>query len=500
MIGYGFLSENSLFASQLHQAGISFIGPPPNAISMMGDKILSKKAARESGIPIVSGSDDCVQSEEHCIQLANQIGYPVMIKAALAGGGKAMRVAKNDAQVREAFRISTAEAQSAFGDSRLLVEKFISSPRHIEIQVLGDKFGNVVYFPERECSIQRRNQKVIEESPSVFVDEDMRRRMGEDAVKICKAVGYYSAGTCEFLVDEDKNYYFLELNTRLQVEHPVTEMVTGVDLVQQMISIAAGNPLALKQEDIKPNGWAIESRIYAEDPETFLPSVGTLSQYLETKRLRCDSGVYQGSKISIFYDPLLCKLIAHNKDRQTCIQEMKLALDEMLVSGVKTNIPLLWKIMNSQSFNKGNITTSYLKDNLQELKMESTNDLYLAAAYVYCKNKQDEMGYIPEEQIVVSIDDTEFVLDSDWTLSKPTLVLNIDSKQEQKSMTVHYLHRLATGFKLQYHGVACCVSVKSPLEHDLSRHIKEKPVWNQENAVNSPMPGLVDKNYSRLKP
>lgn len=336
--GYGFLSENTYFAKKLTEEGITFIGPNSNSIQAMGDKIESKKIAKKAGVNIIPGFEGVVNSAEHCVNLAREIGYPVIIKASAGGGGKGMRIAWNDNDVIEGYRFSSEEASSYFGDERLLVEKYFETSRHIEIQVLCDKHGNAIHLNERECSIQRRNQKVIEESPSTFVNDELRKKMGEQAVALALAVGYDSAGTVEFLVDSDQNFYFLEMNTRLQVEHPITEYITGIDLVHQMIRIAKGHKLKIKQKQIQLKGWAIESRVYAEDPfkQFGLPSIGRLTKYkepLEIGNVRCDSGVEEGSEISIYYDPLICKLVTYGNDRNEALNTMANALDSYIIRG-----------------------------------------------------------------------------------------------------------------------------------------------------------------------
>ncbi len=315
--GYGFLSENPRFAEALKAANVTFIGPPVNAIEAMGDKITSKKLASEAGVSTVPGHMGLIEDADEAVRISTSVGYPVMIKASAGGGGKGMRIAWNDDEAREGFQLSRNEAKSSFGDDRIFIEKFVTQPRHIEIQVLGDQHGNVVYLGERECSIQRRNQKVIEEAPSPFLDEATRKAMGEQAVALAKAVGYYSAGTVEFIVDGSRNFYFLEMNTRLQVEHPVTELITGIDLVEEMIRVASGEKLRSDQSDVKLNGWAMESRLYAEDPyRNFLPSIGRLTRYRPPAEgrnsdgtiVRNDTGVFEGGEISMYYDPMIAKL------------------------------------------------------------------------------------------------------------------------------------------------------------------------------------------------
>jgi len=368
--GYGFLSENADFAKALEKAGIAFIGPNVKAIEVMGDKIASKKFADEAKVNIVPGYMGLIENTKEAIKIANEIGYPVMIKASAGGGGKGMRIAHSEGEVEEGFNASKSEAKSSFGDDRIFIEKFIVDPRHIEIQVLADKHGNVIYLGERECSIQRRNQKVLEEAPSSFLDEATRVAMGEQSVALAKAVDYESAGTVEFIVDKNRNFYFLEMNTRLQVEHPVTEMITGVDLVEEMINVAANKKLKYTQKDIKLNGWSIESRIYAEDPyRNFLPSTGRLSSYqppLETSKdglsVRNDTGVFEGGEISIYYDPMIAKLVTHAPTRTEAIAHMSRALDEFYIDGIAHNIPFLSAIMRHDRWIEGDITTNFIAE------------------------------------------------------------------------------------------------------------------------------------------
>ncbi|MCJ8506705.1 acetyl/propionyl/methylcrotonyl-CoA carboxylase subunit alpha [Rhizobium lemnae] len=374
--GYGFLSENPLFAEALEKAGVTFIGPPVGAIQAMGDKITSKKIAAEAGVSTVPGHMGLIEDADEAVKISASIGYPVMIKASAGGGGKGMRIAWNDAEAREGFQSSKNEAKSSFGDDRIFIEKFVTEPRHIEIQVLGDKHGNCLYLGERECSIQRRNQKVIEEAPSPFLTPETRRAMGEQAVALAKAVGYHSAGTVEFIVDGKANkFYFLEMNTRLQVEHPVTELVTGIDLVEQMIRVASGEKLALAQDDVKLNGWAIESRLYAEDPfRNFLPSIGRLSRYrppVEGKQadgtvVRNDTGVYEGGEISMYYDPMIAKLCTWGETREVAIDAMQAALNDFEVEGIGHNLPFLSAVMGQERFRSGKLTTAYIAEEFPE--------------------------------------------------------------------------------------------------------------------------------------
>jgi propionyl-CoA carboxylase alpha chain len=368
--GYGFLSEREAFPRALAEAGIVFIGPNPGAIAAMGDKIESKKAAAKANVSTVPGHLGVIEDAAHAVTIADQIGYPVMIKASAGGGGKGMRIAHSTSEVAEGFGLAKAEAKSSFGDDRVFIEKFIVNPRHIEIQVLGDKHGHVVYLGERECSIQRRNQKVIEEAPSPLLDETTRRRMGEQAVALAKAVKYDSAGTVEFVAGQDKSFYFLEMNTRLQVEHPVTELITGIDLVEQMIRVAAGEKLALAQKDVTLKGWAVESRVYAEDPfRNFLPSIGRLVKYrppqessLDGITVRNDTGVQEGGEISIYYDPMIAKLVTHAPSRAAAIEAQAHALDAFYIDGIRHNIPFLSALMNHPRWREGNLSTGFIAE------------------------------------------------------------------------------------------------------------------------------------------
>jgi propionyl-CoA carboxylase alpha chain len=368
--GYGFLSERESFPRALSAAGIVFIGPNAGAIAAMGDKIESKKAAAKAKVSTVPGHLGVIEDEKHAVRIADEIGYPVMIKASAGGGGKGMRIAHSTSEVAEGFGLAKAEAKASFGDDRVFIEKFIVDPRHIEIQVLGDKHGNVIYLGERECSIQRRNQKVIEEAPSPLLDETTRRLMGEQAVALAKAVNYDSAGTVEFVAGQDKSFFFLEMNTRLQVEHPVTELVTGIDLVEQMIRVAAGEKLSLAQKDVTLSGWAVESRVYAEDPfRNFLPSIGRLVKYrppVESSHdgitVRNDTGVQEGGEISIYYDPMIAKLVTHAPSRAAAIEAQSTALDSFYIDGIRHNIPFLSALMNHPRWRGGNLSTGFIAE------------------------------------------------------------------------------------------------------------------------------------------
>jgi propionyl-CoA carboxylase alpha chain len=371
--GYGFLSERESFARALEAAGIAFIGPPPGAIAAMGDKIESKKLAREAGVSVVPGFVGEIDDTEHAVRIACEIGYPVMMKASAGGGGKGMRLAYSETDVREGFEATKREGLASFGDDRVFIEKFVENPRHIEIQLIGDKAGNLLYLGERECSVQRRHQKVVEEAPSPFVTPEMRKAMGEQAVALARAVGYFSAGTVEFIAGADRSFYFLEMNTRLQVEHPVTEEVTGLDLVELMIRVAAGEDLPFGQEDVKLNGWAIENRVYAEDPyRGFLPSTGRLVRYrppaasTEGGVTRIDDGVEEGGEVSMFYDPMIAKLITWAPSREEAIDRQAEALDSFVIDGIGHNVDFLSALMQHPRFREGRLTTGFIAEEYPE--------------------------------------------------------------------------------------------------------------------------------------
>ena len=364
--GYGFLSENQAFADALDGAGIAFVGPGKKAIAAMGDKIESKKLAKKAKVSTVPGHPDAIEDVDEAVSISKKIGYPVMLKASAGGGGKGMRIAYDDGEVREGLRTTMAEAAAAFGDNRVLIEKYVEEPRHIEIQVLGDKFGNTLYLNERECSIQRRHQKVLEEAPSPFLDPETRRAMGEQAVALSKAVDYHSAGTVEFIVDKEKNFYFLEMNTRLQVEHPVTELITGLDLVEMMIRVAAGERLPLTQDEVQLRGWAIEARVYAEDPlRGFLPSIGRLTRFRppeEDRNTRIDTGVYEGGEISMYYDPMIAKVVTYGLDRADATRHMRHALDSFYMRGIRHNVSFLAALVGHDRFREGRLTTGFIPE------------------------------------------------------------------------------------------------------------------------------------------
>ncbi|XP_004704336.1 propionyl-CoA carboxylase alpha chain, mitochondrial [Echinops telfairi] len=529
--GYGFLSENKEFAKCLAAEDVVFIGPDTHAIQAMGDKIESKLLAKKAKVNTIPGFDGVVKDADEAVRIAREIGYPVMIKASAGGGGKGMRIAWDDEETRDGFRFSSQEAASSFGDDRLLIEKFIDNPRHIEIQVLGDKLGNALWLNERECSIQRRNQKVVEEAPSMFLDTDTRRAMGEQAVALAKAVKYSSAGTVEFLVDAKKNFYFLEMNTRLQVEHPVTECITGLDLVQEMIRVAKGYPLRHKQADIPINGWAVECRVYAEDPyKSFgLPSIGRLSQYQEPIHLpgvRVDSGIQPGSDISIYYDPMISKLITYGSDRTEALQRMEDALDNYVIRGVTHNISLLREVIIHSRFIQGDINTKFLSEVYPDgfkghrLTEKERHQLLAIASSLFVASELraqrfEEHTRMPvikpqrtkwelsikldnEIHIVtasnsgstfsVEVDGSKLNVTSAWNLASPLLSVSVDGTQR----TIQCLSREAGGnMNIQFLGTVYKMHILSKLAAELSRFMLEKVTEDTSSVLRSPMPGVV---------
>ncbi|TNE56893.1 MAG: acetyl/propionyl/methylcrotonyl-CoA carboxylase subunit alpha [Alphaproteobacteria bacterium] len=530
--GYGFLSENAGFAERLEKEGIAFIGPNVKAIQVMGDKIESKKFANEAKVNTVPGYLGVIQSPEEAIKIAGEIGYPVMIKASAGGGGKGMRVAWTEDDVAEGFVSSMNEARSSFGDDRVFIEKFITEPRHIEIQVLADKHGHVIYAGERECSVQRRNQKVIEEAPSPFLDEATRKEMGEQAVALAKAVDYESAGTVEFIVDGARNFYFLEMNTRLQVEHPVTELVTGIDLVEQMIRVAAGEKLSLKQEDVKLKGWAIESRIYAEDPyRNFLPSIGRLVRYRPPAEaceggltIRNDTGVEEGSEISLFYDPMIAKLCTHGPDRLSAIDHMMLALDSFWIDGIEQNIPFLSAVYGQDRFREGRLTTGYIDEEFPDgfdgapITEEILYKLTAVAVFAEARLGQRNRAHLdvnlaedlsaPVHRVVLggekplnvtyaaegdglrvcSLDGgpKDFTLFSDWHLGESLIRIRINDDVMAVRVT-----RQLDGWELSYRGAVIVLAVLRPDVAELAALMPERVVPDTSNLLLCPMPGLV---------
>ncbi len=523
--GYGFLSENRKFAAALKEAGIVFIGPDAHAIAAMGDKIESKKLAKEAGVNSVPGYLGVIKDAEEAVKIAKEIGYPVMIKASAGGGGKGMRIARNDQETRDGFRSASSEARSSFGDDRVFIEKFVEEPRHIEIQVLADGHGNCIYLGERECSIQRRHQKVIEEAPSPFLDEKARRAMGEQAVALAKAVHYKSAGTVEFIVDAKRNFYFLEMNTRLQVEHPVTEMVTGLDLVEQMIRIAGGEKLKIKQSDVKLNGWAIEARVYAEDPlRNFLPSTGRLVRYREPAEgpaVRVDSGVYEGAEISMFYDPMIAKLVTHGEDRPSAIAAMCEALDSFYIRGLGHNIGFLSALMAHPRFRAGRLTTGFIAEEFRDgfqgvhLPEEARGDIVAVAAVVHQSYARRAVSSAPrfknaapvangkwvvkigKEQHEVTVVETAMghaviegkrsrELVSAWQIGDPIYRGRVDNRP-----IIVQMERDGIGYRIAHGGAQLKVLVLAPRAAKLAGHMLEKTPPDMSKYLLSPMPGLL---------
>ena len=527
--GYGFLSERAAFAAALAKSGIVFIGPNAKAIAAMGDKIESKKAAARAKVSTVPGHLGVIEDEKQAIAIAEQIGFPVMIKASAGGGGKGMRIAFNKAEVKENFARARSEAKSSFGDDRVFLEKFITDPRHVEIQVLGDKHGNVIYLGERECSIQRRNQKVIEEAPSPLLDDTTRKRMGDQAITLAKAVGYDSAGTVEFVAGQDRSFYFLEMNTRLQVEHPVTELVTGIDLVEQMIRIAAGEPLKLKQSDIRLSGWAVESRIYAEDPyRNFAPSVGRLVRYRPPPEevrdgitIRNDTGVIEGGEISLYYDPMIAKLVTHAATRLEAIDAQAEGLDAFTIEGIRHNIPFLAAIMQHPRWRAGKLSTAFIAEEYPrgfertppqgevahaiaavaaaidhvfgERKRRISGQLNRAvtrqrhrAIWLGPDEIQADVGHQDDAIVVTFEDGAPHILASDWVPGMPVWAGTMDDQR----IAMH-VRMIPNGFELAYRGFEVKAFVYTEREAAYARLMPLKKLSGSEKAVRCPMPGLV---------
>ena len=545
--GYGFLSENSKFASALADAGVAFVGPPVGAIEKMGDKITSKKIAQEAGVSTVPGHMGLIADADEAVEISNKVGYPVMLKASAGGGGKGMRIAWNDAEAREGFQSSKNEAANSFGDDRIFIEKFITQPRHIEIQVLCDSHGNGIYLGERECSIQRRQQKVVEEAPSPFLDEATRKAMGEQAVALALAVDYASAGTVEFIVDGNKNFFFLEMNTRLQVEHPVTELITGVDLVEQMIRVANGEKLSITQDDVTLTGWAIENRLYAEDPyRGFLPSIGRLSRYrppaeqaagplLDNDKwqgdaaagpvaIRNDTGVYEGGEISMYYDPMIAKLCTWAPTRDAAIEAMRVALDSFEVEGIGHNLPFLSAVMDHPIFMAGEMTTAFIEeqypDGFQSVTLPSV-DLRRIAAATAAMNRVSE---IRRARVSGRMDNHERKVGTDWNVALQGTSLNmvIDADRDGSNVTfddgqclrvtgdwtpgdqlakmtvdgaplILKVSKISGGFRIRTRGADMKVHVRTPRQAELALLMPEKVAPDTSKLLLCPMPGLVVK-------
>ena len=513
--GYGFLSEKQEFQKALAKAGIVFIGPDAFAIHAMGDKIESKKLAQKAGVSTVPGWLHALKDAEEAVKIAKQVGYPVMIKASAGGGGKGMRIAYNDAEAREGFVSATNEAKSSFADDRVFIEKYVEEPRHIEIQLIADGKGNCLYLWERECSIQRRHQKVIEEAPSPFLDAKTRKAMGEQAVALAKAVKYKSAGTVEFIVDKNRKFYFLEMNTRLQVEHPVTELITGLDLVELMIRVAAGEKLPLEQKDVKLNGWAVEARLYAEDPfRNFLPSTGRLIKYREPAPgpdVRVDTGVYEGGEISMFYDPMIAKLCSYGKTRIDAIERMRRALDEFYVRGVSHNVPFLAALMAHPRFRAGKLTTNFIaeefKGGFTAAHLPPRDPAMLAAvAAVVDRIKGTRLGTTQDSRVVmlnrepmavtvsagnpggftVEADGRKIAVETDWSPGEPLMRATIDKQQ-----VVVQIDALASGWRLINEGGQAEALVLTPRQAELYALMPVKAAPDTSKFLLSPMPGLL---------
>ena len=524
--GYGFLSENSKFRDALDTAGIIFIGPGKKAIESMGDKITSKLIAQKAGVTCIPGYTDVVRDADHALEVCAEIGYPVMLKASAGGGGKGMRVAMNEDECRDGFERATNEARSSFGDTRIFIEKYIQQPRHIEIQVMADGHGNVIYLGERECSIQRRHQKVIEEAPSPFLNEATRQKMGEQSCALARAVDYQSAGTVEFIADADMNFYFLEMNTRLQVEHPVTELVTGQDLVELMIRVAAGEELPLTQQDVSLTGWAMESRVYAEDPfRNFLPSVGRLVRYSEPEGegVRVDSGVYEGGEVSIFYDPMIAKLITYGEDRSQSIDRMVDALDNYYIRGVNHNISFLNALMVHPRFIAGDLSTNFIADEFPDgfnADLVAQADPAIALVVLGAVNQLEEerasllsnqltghehvanrdwVVVVGDQQSTVSVELTEsgylvslgnldYQVETNWSLGEPLFKADVNGKDISVQV-----ERSAKGYRLLYRGAEINAQILSPKAALLSAHMVYKAPADMSKFLLSPMPGLLVK-------
>eukprot|EP01062_Namystynia_karyoxenos_P058834 TRINITY_DN502_c0_g1_i2.p1 TRINITY_DN502_c0_g1~~TRINITY_DN502_c0_g1_i2.p1 ORF type:complete len:735 (+),score=278.22 TRINITY_DN502_c0_g1_i2:105-2207(+) len=523
--GYGFLSENAQFAKALAAEGITFIGPDTHAIDAMGDKIHSKKLAGDANVNIIPGFDGEIETVEQMLKVADDMGYPIMIKASAGGGGKGLRIAWNEKQARQEWVAAKGEAKASFGDDRMLVEKFIDDPRHIEIQIIADKCGNTLYLPERECSIQRRNQKVIEEAPSAFIDPETRKAMGEQAAQLARAVNYHTAGTVEMLVDSKRNFYFLEMNTRLQVEHPVTEAITGLDLVEEMLRAAKGLPLTVTQEDVKIHGWATECRVYAEDPtRNYAPSIGRLTRYIEPEGpgVRVDSGITEGSEISMYYDPMIAKQICWGKDRAESIERSRKALDDYVVRGLKHNIALMRDVLGQERYVSGNITTKYLPETYPEgfaghvLLPEERNKVlattaimrfrrmrwYAAATgtiqklttedrFVGVMDSQETdivVTHVGDDDYTVKVGETSMAVSGvAWKTNDPVFRASFDGE----SVTLQLFDTNEVDWTVLYMGTPYTSRMLTPKQHYCGQFQAPKKHVDTSKLVQAPMPGAV---------
>ena len=531
--GYGFLSENSEFVQKLSKTKIKFIGPNIKAIKIMGDKIQSKNLAIKVKVNTIPGFNEVIKDTSHAINIAKDIGFPLMIKASAGGGGKGMRIVKNKNEIKDAFQLASSEAKSSFGDDRVFIEKYIEKPRHIEIQVLADQFGNIIHLGERECSIQRRHQKIIEEAPSPAISKKLRNEMGEQAKALAKEVAYQSAGTVEFIVDQKNNFYFLEMNTRLQVEHPVTEEITGIDLVEQMISIADGKELKIKQEDVKINSWSMEARIYAEDPiRKFLPSVGRVKKYIEPKvekNVRLDSGIMDGSDVSINYDPMLAKLIVKGKNRKQCINTIIKSLNSYYLRGFNNNIKFLISIFRSEKFFKGDIHTGFLDEEYKDgySNPKPSNELlkkifipiasYIGykllqkgnhniineknESYILILNKKKYSIQIKEwkkDSIKISCKNTSFKIKSLWKGNEGLVEVHINKKEY-----LFQFDKFKNHFSITYLDYSVDFNFYDKDTAKLEKYMLEEDVADLSKYLLAPMPGKIVsvnvKNGQKIK-
>ena len=534
--GYGFLSENGDFSAALKKINVAFVGPDAESIEAMGDKIQSKILAHEAGVSCIPGYRGEITNNEQLLKVSNEIGYPVMVKASGGGGGKGMRVAYNDKECVEFFHLCKEEAISAFNNGKMLVEKFIESPRHIEIQVIADRHGNTLFLPERECSIQRRNQKVLEEAPSCLIDPETRKRMGEQAAAMARKVNYVSAGTVEMVVNPNKEFFFLEMNTRLQVEHPITELITGVDLVEQMIRAAANLPLSIRQEDIKINGWATEARVYAEDPmKKYFPSIGRLTAYEEPtgEGVRVDSGIIEGSQISVYYDPLISKLCTWGPDRNTSLERMRLALDQYVIRGLTHNVCLLRDVITQERYIKGDLTTNYLAetypDGFIKAPLDDGQTKRLLATTCIMAALREQATYLKEgakksllkttmvgslgigrtDETILKIEQTnDFtfnveVLNDDatvddkatiqlcWKLDHPVVAIAVEGFGDDKSDVLQLFDTNDLIYRMQYHGTIFSVNAMSIQQARVAKYIPAPVSAVNAKHLNSPMPGVI---------
>ena len=519
--GYGFLSEKSALVSGLDQAGIAFVGPPAKAIEVMGDKIASKALAESAGVPTIPGFNEVLADAQDAVSRAGQIGYPVMLKASAGGGGKGMRIAWNDDECREGFERASNEARSSFSDDRVFIEKFVSQPRHIEIQVLADHHGNRIHLNERECSIQRRHQKVLEEAPSLFVDEALRAEMGAQALALAEAVGYTSAGTVEFIVDAERNFYFLEMNTRLQVEHPVTELITGIDLVEWMLRIAAGEELTLTQQDVGIRGWALESRVYAEDPyRGFLPSSGRVLRFRppdDAKGVRVDTGICEGGEVSLHYDPMIAKLVTHGSDREQAAQTMLRALDRFEIRGIQSNMPFLAALVQHPRFLAGDTTTGFIEEEFPEgfagnaLSQSVIHRIValIAVVHEHWHLREDAYARVPKRQPtdrVVQIDADQYpvsvVADEDsWRAIVRGETVSIGFSGNPWGSVIDFcadgievtaqLSRTGARYEVFHNGAGVEALVLEPYSAALHHLMPKKVAPDLSHLTLSPMPGLL---------